>query len=581
MKIKVKLTLGVGLLFLFIVLLAVLGAVYINAINKDTQNILVANYNTLDYSRSMLISLDEDITSKVSLDKFTENFKKQQHNITEIGEKELTEKLAQDFEKVKFNPHDSLIYISIRKDLTNIMLLNMQAIQRKSNVAKQTANNAIWVIALTGTLSFIIAFTLLINLPGNIANPIKELTESIKQIAKKNYEQRVHFEGHNEFGELANSFNSMAQKLEEFNKSNLSKIMFEKKRVETLINNLHDPVIGLDEKWMILFVNDEALKILGMKTEDLTGKLAQDIAIKNDLMRSLLQELLLSKDGKHDKKPLKIYADNKESYFEKEVISITITPTGEKEPKHIGHFIVLRNITPFKELDFAKTNFIATISHELKTPISTIKASLQLLENNKTGELNEEQKQLLESIKEDSNRLLKITSELLNLSQVETGNIQLSIQHCDATKILQYALEAVKPQSDQKEIKVEILMKKNLPLVKADAEKTAWVLINLFTNAIRYSYPKSKILITIKTENDNVLISVKDFGKGIEAKYKDKIFTRYFQIPGSSKTGTGLGLSISKEFIEAQGGNIIVDSEFGAGSTFTVTLNSAAALSHP
>src|ERR1035437_3985658 len=207
MKIKVKLTLGVGLLFLFIALLAVLGGVYINAINKDTQNILVANYNTLDYSRSMLIALDEDITSKASLKKFSENF-----------------------QKVKSNPYDSLIYISIRKDLTNIMLLNMQAIQRKSNVAKQTANNAIWVIALTGTLCFIIAFTLLINLPGNIANPIKELTESIKQIAEKNYEQRVHFEGHNEFGELATSFNSMAQKLEEFNKSNLSKIMFEKKR---------------------------------------------------------------------------------------------------------------------------------------------------------------------------------------------------------------------------------------------------------------------------------------------------------------------------------------------------------------
>jgi len=573
MKIKVKLTLGVGLLFLFIVLLAVLGGVYINAINKDTQNILVANYNTLDYSRSMLIALDEDITSKASLNKFTENFQKQQNNITEIGEKELTEKLSQDFEKVKSNPHDSLIYISIRKDLTNIMLLNMQAIQRKSNVAKQTANNAIWVIALTGTLCFIIAFTLLINLPGNIANPIKELTESIRQIAEKNYEQRVHFEGHNEFGELATSFNSMAQKLEEFNKSNLSKIMFEKKRIETLINNMHDPVIGLDEKMKILFVNDEALKILGMKAEDSTGQFALDIAVKNDLMRSLVQELMLSKDGKQDKKPLKIYADNKESYFEKEVIDITITPTGEKEPKHIGHFIVLRNITPFKELDFAKTNFIATISHELKTPISTIKASLQLLENQKTGELNEEQKQLLDSIKDDSNRLLKITSELLNLSQVETGNIQLSIQQSEPSKILQYAIDAVKPQSDQKEIILEVIAEKNLPFVKADAEKTAWVLINLLTNAIRYSYEKSKILIEVKKENDNVLISVKDFGKGIEAKYKDKIFTRYFQVPGSSKTGTGLGLSISKEFIEAQGGQIEVESEFGTGSTFSVKLN--------
>src|ERR1035437_8733774 len=149
MKIKVKLTLGVGLLFLFIILLAVLGTVYINALNKDTQNILVANYNTLDYSRSMLIALDENITSETSVKKFSENLKKQQNNITEIGEKELTEKLVQDFEKVKSKPDDSRIYISVRKDLADIMLLNMQAIQRKSNVAKQTATDATWMIALT------------------------------------------------------------------------------------------------------------------------------------------------------------------------------------------------------------------------------------------------------------------------------------------------------------------------------------------------------------------------------------------------------------------------------------------------
>ncbi len=573
MKTKAKLTLGVGLLFLLIILLAVLGTFYINALNRDTQNILVANYNTLDYSRSMLITLDEDLTNPKSINKFSENFVKQQNNITEIGEKELTEKLSQDFEKVKSNPHDSLIYISIRKDLADIMLLNMQAIQRKSNVAKKTANDAIWWIAITGTVCFMIAFILLINLPGNISNPLKELTESIKQIAAEKYSERVNFEGHGEFGDLAQAFNTMAKKLEEYNNSSLSKIMFEKKRIETLINNMHDPVIGLDEKKKILFVNDEALKILGMKTEDLIGKFAQDIAVRNDLMRSLVQDLMLSKEGKQDKKPLKIYADNKESYFEKEIMDISITPTGEKESKYIGHFIMLRNITPFKELDFAKTNFIATISHELKTPISTIKASLQLLENKQTGTLNDEQKQLIESIKDDSNRLLKITSELLNLSQVETGNIQLSIQQSDSSKILQYALEAVQIQAEQKEIKLTVKIDENLPLIKADAEKTAWVLINLLTNAIRYSHEKSEILISVNKGIDNVVFSVRDFGKGIESKYREKIFTRYFQVPGSSKSGTGLGLSISKEFIEAQGGEISVESEFGSGSTFAIKLN--------
>ncbi len=574
MKIKVKLTLGVGLLFLFIILLSVIATLYINALNKDTQNILVANYNTLDYSRSMLIALDEDITHPEILNKFTGHLKNQQNNITEIGEKELTDKLSLDFERLKQHPKDNLLYIAIRTDLTDIMLLNMQAIQRKSNIAKLTAKNATLWIAITGAICFIIAFTLLINLPGNIANPIKELTESIKQIAAKNYEERVHFEGHNEFGELASAFNVMAEKLEEYDNSKLAKILFEKKRIETLINNMHDPVIGLDENKVILFANEEAYKISGLKPGDIVGKNATEIALYNDLIRHLMQDLIPERlVDKLSEKPIKIYADNKESYFDREIININITPTGEQISKHIGYVIVLRNITAFKELDFAKTNFIATISHELKTPISTIKASLQLLENKETGVINEEQKLLIESINEESNRLLKIIAELLNLSQVETGNIQLSIQQSDAKQILQYSLESVKVQADQKHITLTVLADKNLPLVKADTEKTSWVLINLLTNAIRYSNEKSEIFIELKKEEGQILFSIKDFGQGIESKYKDKIFTRYFQIPGSSKSGTGLGLAICKEFIEAQGGKIWVESEPREGSKFVFSLN--------
>ncbi len=339
MKIKVRLTLGVGLLFMFIILLAVLGTVYINAISKDTQNILVANYNTLDYSRKMLMALDEDITLPVSEKKFSDNLHNQQNNITEIGEKELTDKLSQDFEEMKKDSKDNRIYISIRKDLTDIMLINMEAIQRKSNVAKQTAHNATWWISISGALCFLIAFILLINLPGNIANPIKELTESIKNIAAKKYSERVHFKSHSEFGEVAKSFNTMAEKLEEYNSSNLAKIMMEKKRIEMLINNMHDPVIGLDENLKILFTNEEAASIIGMKQAELIGKAAKDLAVSNDLVRLLIQDLMIAESlsAKEKTKPIKIYADGKESYFEKETLHISIVPTGEQNKTLIGH----------------------------------------------------------------------------------------------------------------------------------------------------------------------------------------------------------------------------------------------------
>ena len=572
MKIKTKLTLGVGLLFILIILLSIVGAFNINALKSDTENILKANYNSLLYSRNILSVLNNP--SEKTIQVIEDNLKKQENNATEIGELEANLELRNNFEAYKKSNSNSSVQLAIQENLFQIMDMNMQAIQRKSEVAKTTADKAVFWIVVTGTICFLIAFILLVNLPSNIANPIKELTESIKQIAAKNYSKRVHFESHSEFGELAKSFNSMAEKLEEYNNSNLAKLMMEKKRIETLINNMHDPVIGLDENLKVIFANEEALKIMGSTAIEIIGHFTQELALKNDLVRNLITDLMIENPILGQKQaPVKIFAENKESYFEKETLHISIVPTGETNSILVGHVIFLRNVTSYKELDFAKTNFIATVSHELKTPISSIKLSLQLLENAEIGHLNDEQKNLVESIKDDATRLLKITGELLNMTQVESGNIQLSIMPADPKEILLYAINATQTQADQKQIKFNIECPDSISKVQADNEKTAWVLTNLISNAIRYSYDNSTIYLSIIETKNNVQISVRDRGQGIAPQYKDKVFDRYFRVPGTKKEGTGLGLSISKEFIEAQGGQISVETEFGAGSKFSITLN--------
>lgn len=568
MKIKQKLTLGVGLLFLLIILLTALSIWYINALKKDTNNILTANYNTLEYSRNMILALDEMKSNTGALSIFERNLELQQQNETEPGEKEATSLVSMHFAQLKTNPADSLLKPQIRSDISRLMLLNMKAIKQKSGIADNTAESAtIWITA-SGTLCFLIAFVLLINLPGSIADPIRQLTASIKQIADKNYHERVHFESHSELGELATSFNIMAEKLEEYNGSRLAEILMEKKRIDTLINNMHDPVMGLDEKGKVLFANDQALKITGLKKEEMIGKEAALVARSNDLIRDLIGDLEREEPRPAQKPSLKIYADDKESYFEKEVIRISVVPTGEREKMDIGAVILLRNVTPFKELDFAKTNFIATVSHELKTPISSIQMSTQLLKHLKTGKLNEEQLQLVESIDEDSGRLLRITRELLNMTQVESGHIQLNIAPGNTWEVLKYALDATRTQAEQKQIRIVLDADKDIPPVNMDTEKTAWVLTNLVTNAIRYSPENSEIIITLTMKSGEVLYAVKDHGKGIDPQYRQKVFDRYFQIPGSLKSGSGLGLAISKEFIEAQGGHIGVIAGQGVGSTF-------------
>lgn len=571
MKIKTKLNIGVGLLFVMIVVLSVLSVWNITKLKKDTNNILVANYNTLEYSRNMLLALEEINSDPLAFEVFEKHLEKQKKNVTEPGEKETTEKIITHFASLKSNPENTSLQSSIRKDLTELMQLNMSAIQHKSSVADDTAQDAITVISVVGMICFLLAFILMVNLPSNIADPVRQLTASIRQIANQNYKERVHFEGNSEFSELANSFNTMAEKLQEYSESRLDKILKGKKRIETLIDNMRDPVIGIDEHKRVLFVNNEALSITGLQKESFVGQLIQDVAVNNDLVRNIIKDLIYP-DENNDLESMKIFANGKESYFEKNIIDINIIPTGEQDRQFIGQVIMLHNITPFKELDLAKTNFIGTVSHEFKTPISSIKMGLQLLENEKIGSLNDDQKNLVNGINEDTNRLLKITGELLNIAQVESGSMKLNIGPSRISDIVQYAVEANKAAAEQKNITLEIKIGNGLELVKADSEKTSWVLNNLISNAIRYSYQNSEIIVKVQETNDTIVFSVKDTGQGIEPKYVNRVFDRYFRIPGSKKEGTGLGLSISKELIESQGGNIEVESEYGAGSTFRFTL---------
>jgi PAS domain S-box-containing protein len=559
MKLKTKLSLGISFLFVVILTFGILSVFYINRLSNQSGQVLKNNHESLVYSNNMLKAL-EDIPAKPEAQKiFEANLQKQEANITEPGEKEATNELRKNFRELLIDPADSSNYIQIRQSIQSINDLNQQAILRKNDSARKTAEDAnLWLTIIFSVL-IIITFTFVINFPSVISNPIRILNNGISEIANKNYHKRIHLDKGDEFGELAQAFNSMAEKLDEYENSNMAKLQFEKSRIETIINQMKDGIIGLDVKKNILFLNAVAEKLLGLKESEIIGQYAADVALRNDLMRNLLQTGV--------QKELKIFADNKESYFNKDILDVT------SKEQVIGQVIVLRNITPFHELNEAKTNFIATVSHELKTPISSIKMSATLLDDPRIGALNEEQSGLVKSIYDDSDRLLKITGELLNMSQVETGKIELKLQPSDPVSIVEMALESVQFSLQQKQINLQKHLADKLPLVYADMEKTSWVLINFLTNAIQYSPVKGNIEVSVRCINKVVQFSVKDNGKGIEEKYLPRIFDRYFKVPGSSKSGTGLGLAISREFIEAQGGSIHAESELGSGSRFFFELN--------
>jgi len=558
--IKFKIAAGVGTLFGMLLVISIVAFVCINLLSVRTEALLTANYQTIRYCNEMMYAMDDHSLSPATIQRFDQALTAQETNITEQGEAFATQKLRFYFDLLKRGDTTAAVKDSINTQLYRISMLNQQALDLKNEKALQTSATAKLWIAILSVLVIVTGFTLTLNFPGYIANPVTMLTEAIHEISQKNYHKRIHIGSRDEFGQMALAFNDMAGKLDEYERSSMSRLLFEKKRADTIINQMEDAVMGIDAEGKMLFMNHTAETLFHLKSEALIGRYAPDIALHNDLMRTVLK--------KEGNAPLKIVTDGREHFY---IPQSRLVMHGGVS---IGEVFTLKDITSFKERDISKTNLLATISHELKTPISSIKMSARLLNDARVGSLNAEQRELMQHINGDAERLLRLTGELLNMTQLETGNIQLKIVKADALQIARNAQEAVQMQLLEQQIQLQTNYPEDNVTVMADAEKTEWVLINLLTNAIKHSPEQAVILLSVSNQENGVVFSVQDAGSGIEAIHLPRIFDRYFKVE-KEQVGTGLGLSISREFIEAQGGTISVISEAGAGSTFSFSLNSA------
>ena len=562
MKIRTKITIYIGVLLAIITLFGYYAAQTTERIKLNTENILADNYNSVKYAQKMLWAIHcFELDSVTAISTFETNLSLQKKNISENSEKQHTEQLKRLFEIYKTERSIENI-ISLSESINTIILLNGNAIEEKSEFATDTAHKALVLMIIFAALCIIIAVLMVVKIPRVLTKPIEKLIEGILEISNQNYDKRLSYDDKSEFGKVASSFNNMAQELAQFQQSSMARIISSKLYLEIVINSIDEPIIGLDNEKRILFVNKIATSILNISQEKMVGKSALDLSLSNDLLR----RLVIGVDKEIGNEPLKIYTNDKESYFDVHYLSL---------PENSGSVIMLNNITRFKELDNAKTNFISVISHELKTPISAIMMSLQLLKDTRIGVMNEEQSDLAQSISENSDRLLSIASELLKMTQVEAGVLQLSPKITTPIELIKYAIGATRVLADKFKCNIEIEYPETIDKLFVDSEKIAWVVTNLLSNAIYYSSDNSRIIIGAKQIEDKIEISIKDFGKGIDPRYHKTIFDRYFRVPGTKVQGSGLGLAISKDFIEAHGGTVRIESQLGMGSCFIISLAKA------
>lgn len=377
-----------------------------------------------------------------------------------------------------------------------------------------------------------------------------------------------------EFNKLGLAFNQMTKQLDIYKQMDIEKILNEKSKAEAIVESISDGIIVTDMNNNIILVNEAAEKIFNIKEQDVLDRQFLE-GINNPKIFDSIQEVLKNKNLKSSLKQIEISlaSNNKKMYCKVYVSSIS------KNNENIGVITLLQDITKSKEIDKMKTEFIATVSHEFKTPLTSIGMSVDLLSADKDINSNPMHKDLIRIIKEEKERMVYLIKDLLDLSKIETGKGQIKLENCKLKSILENSIEDLKNYCDEQEAEVTLEnIDENLS-VYADPSKISLVIKNLISNAVKYRKEnvKPKILIDIIKKSNNVIVSVKDNGRGIPQDYLEKIFEKFIQVKVSNDEkieGTGLGLSICKGIIKAHNEEIWVESTVDKGSTFYFSLKS-------
>ena len=419
----------------------------------------------------------------------------------------------------------------------------------------------LWFMMIVALAATLMAY---LGLSRGLLRPLKSLTASIKQIGEGNLNQNVPVVSHDELGALAYSFNQMASQLRQYQSNTSVELLRLNETIRATLASFPDPVFVLNSEGSVDFRNPAAdqlaVKLLFAGVTRLPAKVDEKVeevrASGKDYLPAVFAEAV------------KFHLDGQDTYFLPRIVQLR-TEKGVT----FGVAVILENVTRMLLLDDVKSNLIATVSHELKTPLTSVRMALYLLDEKTVGPLNEKQGELTAAAKEDADRLLRTLNDLLDLARLERGSAPLQVMEITPADLVTSAERATRDVVQAGGFVLKTDVAPNLPTVPVDRQRIAYVFTNLITNATKYSPSAGEIKVSAQTGQTRagkpcVRFSVKDQGPGITPEHQDHIFERFYRVPGTNKSGAGLGLSIAREIVAAHGGEIGVISRPNEGSEF-------------
>ncbi|MDD4504726.1 MAG: ATP-binding protein, partial [Clostridiaceae bacterium] len=430
----------------------------------------------------------------------------------------------------------------------------------------KSTHESMYIILTLSALAAIGGLMLSIRFTNRFMKPLDTLTKTVKTVKAGNWNQQINIVTKDEIGDLSIEFNEMTKRLHRYEQSALGKLMTEKNKSLAIVKSIPDPLIVLDTDYKITLINDTCEMFFDINEEKVLKKHFLE-AIRNEEIFELISGVF-EDNVEMDDKIIKI--EKMEDFY----FNVIVTMIKDVESKVTGIIILLKDVTQLKQFEKARTDFISTISHEFKTPLTSIMMGTSMVLDESLGALNEEQQDVLNTIKEDGERLTKLVNDLLELSRIESGSSVFNMEPCSIDTVIDNSVKQFAIHAAHKNVNINTRVEENMPKVIADYEKITWVLNNLISNALKYTDAGDEILINAFIKNEKMQVSVKDTGIGIPEEFQEEIFNKYVQVKGQDleARGTGLGLAVVKEIVNTHGGEIWCESKLDTGSIFTFTL---------
>lgn len=425
----------------------------------------------------------------------------------------------------------------------------------------EASRNYIRKIIISSTLVALILMVMVSStFAANLVVPLQEMTAVARDMAEGKMDIVINVTSDDEIGELGRGLNYMSIRLHD----TISQITEERNKVKAILTSMTDGVIAIDRKGSILLINPAIEKLFNISYDKSVGKGLIEV-VRNFDLEKFLHEALDSEIG--ITRELHMFVPDMKTF------RISTAPL-TNETGNVGAVAVLRDITAFRQVEIMKTDFVANVSHELKTPLTSIKGFVETLLD---GALDDQEtaKHFLEIINDETDRLNRLINDLLSLSRIEAKQRELNRVSLDLEKIINETVSILSPQAKEKDLAIKVNIKRPLQVIEADEDMIGQVLINLIDNAVKYTHEGGQVSISAETQKDRVKVAVADTGIGIPIDSIPRLFERFYRVDKARSRemgGTGLGLAIVKHILELHSGKIEVESIVGQGSTFTFYL---------